>query len=153
MILDITFDGALHHHFTQEDGPMHLHLGPATYLQQVSIAPCPRPLSGGNNVATAANAHEATHGRPLGNPASPFILLARSCRHSALARSAGFEALDPWLAEYTASSAYRSKARTFVGIIDRRRRCAADPGMLLDIPLAHGMVSAPRRPFGRCRWF
>ena len=63
MILDITFDGALHHHFTQEDGPMHLHLGPATYLQQVSIAPCPRPLSGGNNVATAANAHEATHGK------------------------------------------------------------------------------------------
>lgn len=40
-----------------------MRLGPAACLQEVSIAPCPRPSSGGNNVAPSMNAHEAAHGK------------------------------------------------------------------------------------------
>ncbi|KAH9889481.1 hypothetical protein C8Q73DRAFT_160678 [Cubamyces lactineus] len=69
-----------------------MRLGPAAFLQQVSIAPCPRPSSGGNNVAPSMNAHEAAHGR-LGTLPLPF--------HFAGAKQEAFRASAiSWLPSY-----------------------------------------------------
>ncbi|KAI0332984.1 hypothetical protein GY45DRAFT_370149 [Cubamyces sp. BRFM 1775] len=71
-ILATISGGALHYCFMQQGRPslMRLHLGPAACLQQALIAPCPRPSSGGNNVATSMNVHEAA--QAAREPCLPF---------------------------------------------------------------------------------